>query len=257
MPQTHAEVGALSSAVLALFAVTVLGTSFLAGLFGMAGGVLLMGALLFMVPVADAMVLHGITQIVSNGWRSMLWWRYIMWGVLLRYLLGLAVAGALFTSLLIVPDERVIFLMLGVVSFLGLVLPERIVPQADRRFGAEICGFLCTVFQLLSGVSGPMFDVFFVRTKLDRRMIVATKSACQVLTHFAKLIYFGVLVGGASQVSSDALVIAVALVMAVTGTSLARPLLERMSDKSFRVYTARILMVIGTFYLVRGVAGFI
>jgi uncharacterized protein len=247
----------MSPLLLAIFAATVLGSTFLAGLFGMAGGVILMGALLFLVPVADAMVLHGITQIVSNGWRSVLWSRYIMWGVLARYLIGLVIAGAVFTSLVFVPDERVIFLVLGIVPFLGLLLPQRMVPQADRPWGAELCGVLCTSLQLLSGVSGPMFDVFFVRTNLDRRAVVATKSACQLVTHFAKLFYFGILVGGASETIWDPAVIGVAVVMAVAGTSLARPLLERMSDRLFRVATTRIVMIIGAIFLVRGLVAFI
>ena len=247
----------MSPLLLAIFAATVLGSTFLAGLFGMAGGVILRGALLFLVPVADAMVLHGITQIVSNGWRSVLWSRYIMWGVLARYLIGLVIAGAVFTSLVFVPDERVIFLVLGIVPFLGLLLPQRMVPQADRPWGAELCGVLCTSLQLLSGVSGPMFDVFFVRTNLDRRAVVATKSACQLVTHFAKLFYFGILVGGASETIWDPAVIGVAVVMAVAGTSLARPLLERMSDRLFRVATTRIVMIIGAIFLVRGLVAFI
>lgn len=247
----------MGGGTLAIFAVVVLVTTFLAGVFGMAGGVILMAALLFMLPVADAMVLHGITQIVSNGWRSVLWSRYILWGVLARYVLGLVLAGGVFFSFVMIPDERVIFLMLGTVPFLGLVLPQRMVPQADRRFGAELCGFVCTAMQLLSGVSGPLFDVFFVRTDLDRRVIVATKSACQVVTHMAKLVYFGILVGGASEVATDPVVVFVALSMAVLGTTVARPFLERLTDRTFRRVTVWLVMGIGAVYLVRGVAGFL
>lgn len=247
----------MSSGLLAIFAAVVLVTTFLAGVFGMAGGVILMAVLLVMLPVADAMVLHAMTQIVSNGWRSVLWYRFILWGVLARYVLGLLAAGAVFFSFIMIPDERVIFLMLGIVPFLGLLLPQRMVPQADRRFGAELCGFVCTAMQLLSGVSGPLFDVFFVRTDLDRRVIVATKSACQVITHLAKLVYFGVLVGGASDLVGDPAVLAVALSMAVLGTTIARPFLERLTDRTFRQVTTWLVMGIGAIYLVRGVVGFL
>lgn len=247
----------MTGGLLAVFAAGVLITTFLAGLFGMAGGVLLMGVLLFLVPVADAMVLHGVTMIVANGWRGVLWRRYILWGVLVRYVFGLGTAGAVFTGLMIVPDERVIFFMLGVMAYLSLILPERLVPQADRPLGAELCGFLCAGFQLLSGVSGPMFDVFFARTTLDRRAVVATKSACQLITHIAKLTYFGLLIGGTTAISADPVVIAAAVLMAIAGTSLARPLLERMSNAAFRVSTGRILMAVGAFFLVRGVMGFL
>lgn len=243
--------------LLALLAGLCFGASFLAGLFGMAGGVLLMAGLLALMPVADAMVLHGATQSVANGWRSVLWWRYVMWGVLARYALGLLVAGGLLFGIVTVPDERVIYLMLGIVPFLGLMLPRRMVPQADRPWGAELCGFACTVMQLLSGVAGPLFDVFFVRTTLDRRVIVATKSACLLLTHLAKLLYFGALVGAGSEVLADPVVLGVALLTAIAGTTAARPFLERLSDQTFRRVTTWLVMGVGASYLLRGILGFL
>ncbi len=243
--------------ILAIFAALALFSSFLAGVFGIAGGIILMGGLLMLVPVADAMVLHGATQTVSNGWRAVLWRRYILWGVVLRYSLGLLVAGAIFFSLELVPDQRVIFLLLGIAPFMGRILPARFVPQVGRRWGAELCGFVCTVFQLLSGVSGPLLDVFFVRSDIDRRAVIATKSACQVVTHLAKLAYFGVLVGGMGAVSLDPLVLTVAVSMAMLGTSLARPVLERLTDANFRTWTMWLVMAVGVVFLIRGIWGFL
>ena len=49
---------------------SILSTAFISGIFGMAGGMILMGILLAMMPVAAAMVLHGVTQMASNGWRA-------------------------------------------------------------------------------------------------------------------------------------------------------------------------------------------
>ncbi len=71
----------MTPVVILAFATTVFVTSFIAGVFGMAGGMLLMGTLLLMVSVPDAMVLHGVAQMASNGWRALLWRRYIMWRV--------------------------------------------------------------------------------------------------------------------------------------------------------------------------------
>lgn len=144
---------------LAFFAFLVAATAFLAGVFGMAGGMILMGALLFLVSVPDAMVLHAITQGTSNGWRAVLWRRYVDRGIFGRYAVGLLVAVAAFSGLRLVPDERVVFIVLGLVPFLGRALPDRLVPQVGHRLGAELCGLVCTALQLLSGVSGPMLDV--------------------------------------------------------------------------------------------------
>ena len=54
-------------------------TAFLSGLFGMAGGLILIGVLLAFMPLPTAMVLHAITQMASNGWRALLWRAHIRW----------------------------------------------------------------------------------------------------------------------------------------------------------------------------------
>ena len=57
--------------LVALAAVAVV-TSFISGIFGMAGGMLLIGFLLAVLPVPVAMVFHGIIQIAANAWRAWL-----------------------------------------------------------------------------------------------------------------------------------------------------------------------------------------
>ena len=47
----------------------MVGTAFLSGIFGMAGGMILIGVLLTFMPLPTAMVLHAITQMASNGWQ--------------------------------------------------------------------------------------------------------------------------------------------------------------------------------------------
>ena len=66
----------------------MIGTAFLSGIFGMAGGLILIGVLLVVFPLPTAMVLHAITQMASNGWRALLWWRYIEWKSTAFYVAG-------------------------------------------------------------------------------------------------------------------------------------------------------------------------
>ena len=63
-------------------------TSFLSGIFGMAGGMILMGLLLALMPLPAAMVLHGVTQLTSNGWRAWLWRAHIDWRIVGRFAVG-------------------------------------------------------------------------------------------------------------------------------------------------------------------------
>jgi len=237
--------------LLSVLALSVLGTSFLSGVFGMAGGMVLMGILIAVVPVSTAMVLHGTAQMTSNGWRAILWRGNIDYRIFGRYIMGLLAAGLLFSFVGFVPDRAVVLISLGIIPFLAVLVPARYVPQASSRGGAEACGFVNTCMQFIAGVSGPLLDVFFVRSDMDRRSVVATKAACQTLSHLAKLVYFAQLMGGDSKTEEVAMMIAVT--MAIAGTTLSKFVLEKLTDSQFRRWTKGLVMTIGVVYLVQGI----
>ena len=79
---------------LALIAATVLVSSFLSGVFGMAGGMILLGVLLVYFDVSTAMVLFSIIQFAANGWRAVLWYRYVRWPIFFHYVAGSGTAFA-------------------------------------------------------------------------------------------------------------------------------------------------------------------
>src|ERR1700716_4003705 len=101
---------ALMAAALSLL---MIGTAFLSGIFGMAGGPILIGVLLGGFPLPTAMVLHAITQMASNGWRALLWWRHIEWKSTVFYVAGCLVSVGLWSLWLYVPDKALALLMLG------------------------------------------------------------------------------------------------------------------------------------------------
>ena len=76
-----------------LLLILVLVTATVSGVFGMAGGLMLMGGLTLAMPVAAAMVTHGAVQFVSNGWRAVLHRRYIQWRIIAMYGVGSAIAA--------------------------------------------------------------------------------------------------------------------------------------------------------------------
>lgn len=236
-------------------AVILLITSFLSGIFGMAGGMILMGALLPILPVPTAMVLHAVAQATSNGWRAALWAGYVDWWIFARYSAGLAVALAVFAFVRMVPDRAMVLIVLGVIPFIAVMIPDRLAPRADRPGGAELAGLVGTALQLTSGVSGPMLDIFFVRTLMDRRAVVATKATCQVVTHLTKLVYFG---GLADSIGGELSwgIIALAVAMAVIGTSASRVVLESLTDTQFRRWTRLLVMGIGSVYIAQGLVAY-
>jgi hypothetical protein len=117
---------------------------------------------------------------------------------------------------------------------------------------AVACGALCTALQFVAGVSGPIFDVFFVRSELDRKDTVATKGIIQTLGHFLKVAYFSQLLAvGTSEVAPMA--VALAMAVAVIGTQLSRSVLDAISDAQFRNWTRGLIFMIASIYLVHGI----
>ncbi|MBP6019593.1 MAG: sulfite exporter TauE/SafE family protein [Burkholderiaceae bacterium] len=241
----------MGAGLLSLFALVVIATSIISGIFGMAGGMILMGVLVAMLPVSTAMVLHGATQMTANGWRAVMWRRNIDLGIFGRYLIGLALSACVFVFIGFVPDRAAVLLTLGAVPFLVLLIPASLVPQANTPYGAQLCGFLNASLQFTAGVSGPMLDVFFVRSQMDRRMVVATKAACQTISHLAKLIYF-MNIMGTSPADIDSLTLAIGVIMAILGTSLSKLALDRLTDHQFRRWTRWLVLTVGSVYLVQG-----
>src|SRR4030081_1569399 len=88
-------------------------TAFLSGLFGMAGGLILIGVLLTLMPLPTAMVLHAITQMASNGWRAFLWRSHIRRRPVAIYLIGCAVGRAGWGAPRHVPDKPIALLPVG------------------------------------------------------------------------------------------------------------------------------------------------
>jgi len=240
-------------ALIATLVASVLLTSFISGLFGMAGGLILMGILLALMPVNAAMVLHGLIQLVSNGWRAWLWRSHVLWPVVLRFAIGAVLAFALMWALQLVLPKPFLLIALGLLPFTQYAVPKNWRLDITKPFMAPICGFLTTLTHLLAGVSGPVLDQFFVNSALDRRQQVATKAATQTLAHPLKVIYFGSF--GLDAFSNGALPcwgIALCLLAAMLGNTLAAKPLEALSNLQFRRYTQTLLALIGLFYLGQG-----
>ena len=225
----------------------MIGTAFLSGIFGMAGGLILIGVLLVVFPLPTAMVLHAITQMASNGWRATLWYRHIVWKSMVFYVAGCLVSVGLWSITLYVPDKAMALLLLGLSPFIIRAIPDRILPRSFGPAQVAATGLVSMMLMLLTGVTGPLLDTMFLRSPLERRQIIATKAACQVFGHGFKLVYFGALIEQVGQVEPWFLAIAVASSM--IGTSLGKLLLEKLSDAQFRTWSNRLITVLASYYV--------
>lgn len=234
----------ISMSFAAMLAASVLSTSFISGLFGMAGSMILMGFLLCFRPVASAMVLHGLTQIAANLARAWSWRQHVVRLVVVRYTAGSLVAA--WPAAWSRPAKPLALIFIGLVSLAGLYLPSRLTPNVMVPKQAIGYG------TLISGVSGPILDLFFVKAALGRKEIIATKAAIQSIGQVLKLVYFGRLLliedGGIS-----ALAVLLAIAAAVLGTLLSRGLLDTLTDAGLALWSRRLIAAIAAVSLAQGV----
>lgn len=232
----------------------VIGTSTLSGVFGMAGGMVLMAVYLAVLPIPDAMVLHGVTQLAANGFRCVLLGRHIDLRVVGFLTLGALAAAAVLAAFAVVLSRPAIMILLGVVPLAGALLPRTLLPRGvDDPRVAVGCGAVATTAQLTAGVAGPLLDLFFVSSRLDRFGVIATKSAVGALGHLLKLVYFGGLVadGGGGV---PPWMYAAAAACALVGTRIGRAILAHVSEARFRTASRGLVLALSCLLAVRGLA---
>ena len=234
-------------------------TSFISGLFAVAGGTILMGVYSYLLPISMAMILHGVAQAFSNGFRSWFFREYICWGLIPGYIFGALCAAGLLFWIYFIPDKTFVFLFLGSISILATSLPNVPFFQIDRPYMSIVCGFFIAVTQLMCGVSGPMLDLFFIDTKLDRYEVVATKSFTQMLSHLIKLLYYSSFLGLSIQdeFTLPYWILPSIILATFLGAKPGKYLLQYINEEQFRRITRHLIMLLGIFYVYLGLKDFL
>jgi uncharacterized protein len=165
----------MAPSVLALIGATIVFTSFLSGVFGMAGGMILLGVLLNYFDVATGMILFSIIQLFANGWRVVQWRSYVLWPIFGSF------AGMWMIAF--VPDKAMVYLALGLMPFAVEALPAAMRPNIEWRGVPLLTGVATTIIQILAGVRGLFLDIFFQKSALDRKTTNATKAVAQSFSH--------------------------------------------------------------------------
>jgi len=227
-----------------------LGTAFLSSIFGMLGGLILMGILVSIMPVSQAMVLHGLIQLTSNGYRAWLNRKDINWSIVATLIVGniIALAGLVFVAF--VPDRITVLLALGLLPYIAWALPKNAALDVTKKPIGLLAGMVVVATNLLAGVGGPLLDVFFQRVDMTRHQVVATKALAQSLGHISKVIFFGFLTVSASNDWPMLWLVLIAMTASVTGTTLGKKILDKINDEIFFLWTQRILLSVGAVFIV-------
>jgi uncharacterized protein len=236
----------------AVLLLSVFLTSMLSGIFGMAGGLVLLGILLLLLPVGTAIAVQGAIQLIANGSRAYFSRAYIDLRVLAIMTAGLVTAAIGLFILRYTPDLATVCITIGLLPILLWIPQSWLALDASKPHHAFVCGLLGGGINLAVGVAGPTIDMFFIRTPMDRRTIIATKAAAQVVNHAAKIAFYWSATATLAPFEWGA--IAVAAPFAVLGTSAGHWVLQRLTDANFKRWTRLIVTAIGIYYLGRGIS---
>ena len=243
----------MSLLVIAIILGAALFTSFVSSIFGMLGGLLLMAVLITIMSTGSAMVLHGLIQFVSNSYRAFLNRKAIQWRIISVFLIGAIAALCSLAFVSFVPNEATVLIALGLLPFIAAGVPNRLALDISRPYMPMLVGLIVVPVNVLTGVGGPILDIFFQRVSLTRHQVVATKAVIQALAHTTKIIYFGILVSS-TQNWPNAPLLFCAFFFTVIGTNAGKHVLDNLNDKTFFAWTSGIVMATGGLILIRGLS---
>ena len=234
--------------------VASLTTAFLSSIFGMLGGLILMGILVSLMQVGPAMILHGLIQMTSNGYRAWLNQKDINWKIVSTLLIGNVLAMATLFFIAFVPDRITVLLALGILPYIAWAMPSNLAFDVTKTPIGILAGIVVVGTNLLAGVGGPLLDVFFQRVEMTRHQVVATKAVAQFLGHVSKVIFFGGLAVSSSSENWPAFwLLIIAMVVSVIGTTLGKKVLDKINDKTFFSWTQRIMLTVGAIMIARAI----
>ena len=219
---------------------------------GVAGGVILLSALLVVLDPRAVVPVHAAVQLVANAARITAYWPHIQWSIVGRFSVAVvpgALVGAYFVSL-VDPDT------LGKIIAVG-ILVSVLLPDGDGghppRMSSRLCyglGLLAGCVGTLVGTSGPLVTRALLYGRIVKEQHVATKAACQALSHAIKIPLFGFAIG--FQFQDHLPLIALLGCAVVVGTIVGLRLMRATHERTFSRMTQVLLAGVALNMLVFG-----
>lgn len=233
--------------------VVAIGTSILSGVLGMAGGMLLLAALLLRLEPTVAIPVHGIVQLVSNGSRAYFLRTHVRVKTIIPFVLPLLPAAALGVFLLgtLPPGAGKMLIGAFVLFFTWRPRSKDASPRPGTHPGRMLAagGALVGFFSTLVGATGPLLAPFIVALELSPPATVGTMAVCQVFQHASKVLVFGVAGFDFRSMLGPALALSTC---AIIGSALGTRWLDRVDRELFNRIVRVVLTVLALQLLISG-----
>lgn len=216
--------------LLAFFAIL---TSIISGVIGMGGGILLLSAMSFFMPIKLAIPIHGLVQLVSNSSRVYFLKDHIKWSFFKFYILGLPL-GAIISTLLLkeLIEASHIYVLLVILITYSVFKPKKMPQLKLKPKMWFVIGLGTGCCAILVGAVGPLIAPFFLRDDISKEEIISTKAMMQTSAHLIKIPAFLYL---SFNYFEHSLLILLMSFAAIIGTKLGVTVLTKVDQKVFKI----------------------
>lgn len=225
----------------------------LSGMAGIGGGTILIAAMyaLGLTPVV-AVPVHAAVQLVSNGARTLAYWRHVEWRALRDFLMGAAPAPFIVAPLIANANEHWMLILMA--TFILLTLWPRWIRllRLEGRAGMVVAGILTGGLGSLVGATGTLIAPLFLRSDWSKQTTIATLAMCQSIAHLLKIIAFASF--GFGILGHWQLLLPMSLAV-IVGTLIGSRLHGRLDEDRFVVIFRVILAVLAIKLLFDGAFG--
>ena len=226
-------------------------TSFLSAALGVGGGVALLAIMGSVMPVTTMIPVHGVVQVGSNAGRTLIMLRHIQTSVLLPFLLGSLIGGAIGANVVLRLSPALLQIGLGI--FIIWSVWGRPPVWRSSRLAIGATGLMSTFLTMFFGATGVFVAAVIKTMKFDRLTHIATHAACMSLQHGIKVLAFGLL----GFAYGDYLPLIVMMIASgLLGTLAGRHVLIRTGDERFHIILNGVLTVLAMRLLWQGVSAF-
>jgi len=165
-------------------------TSALTAAVGVGGGLLMLGLMTYVIPIAALIPVHGLVQLGSNTGRSYLQREHINWSIVRLFLVG-SLLGALLGAMIFV--RMPIDILKGLLGGFILVIVWVKLPKIEKANPIVVAlgGAGTTFISLFVGATGPLVAVFLSKLFDGHRGMVATHGMTMTVQHLLKVVAFG------------------------------------------------------------------
>lgn len=228
---------------ISLLTLTCFLSSTLTAMVGFGGGTILIGVMLLFLPPAATIPFHGLVQLISNGWRVLLFRHHIGWHIVWRFFLLLPFGVGLGWWFAQGLSPATLQLLIGLFVLFALVSRQvKKLRQKELPLWAFFpLGLVVGVLNMMVGVVAPLLGVLVIRRELYKESVIGTMGFMATSGHLVKVAAF-VLAGFSFRPYLPALAAMVPAVM--LGGIMGKWLMGKFNEEIFRILFQLILFLL-------------